>query len=483
MTRDEAVAIYHAGPEAVVKVLLYFDAEIKALRNRVKILEERLAKDSHNSSKPPSTDGFKKRVPRSLRKQSNRKSGGQKGHTGYALKMVETPEHTIDHHVNQCELCGKSLEKQPSQGTEKRQEFDIPPMKIFVTEHRADIKKCDGCGHVNKGVFPDRIKAAVQYGPRIKSIAAYLMNYQFLPYNRTKEFFRDIFGRGLSEGTLVNINNEISNLLENPVAQIREQISRASLAHFDETGCSLKGKQHWLHVASTPELTYYQIHKKRGSEAMDAIGILRDFTGRAIHDFWSAYLKYKCSHGFCNAHLLRELIFVHEQRNQVWAKEMIDYLLKVKEMAAQTREKESYGFLSAQIDEFETEYARILQKGYDENPLPPPKPTKRRGRPKKSDELNLLLRFKNYQREILAFMYDLNVPFDNNLSERDLRMMKNRQKISGTFRSNSGARAFCITRSYLSTVRKNSVNVIDAIHYAITGIPFIPSMSNLNKTT
>jgi len=483
MTPEEALAIYHAGPEAVVKVLLAFSAELEFLRKQVetlqvqvKTLQDQIAKNSRNSSKPPSSDGFNKPAPRSLRKRGKRKPGGQFGHSGQTLNQVKKPDHIIVHPVEQCQHCGRSIVDQPVSDCQKRQVFDIPPLpEIEVTEHQVEIKECPHCKHVNKAEFPKGVKAPVQYGSRLKALAVYLMDYQLLPYQRTREFFADIFSQEISEGTLVNISNACFNILDDPVEQIRQKLITSPVVNFDETGTSLNGKGHWLHVASTPSLTYYQIHKKRGSEAMDDIGILPCFGGRAIHDFWKPYLSYDCRHGFCNSHLLRELIFLHEQQQQHWAKKMLDCLRKTKK-AVDEFPLGNICLSDTLARKFEKLYSEIIDEGYAENPMPEKKLTtkKKRGRPKRPKAINLLDRFRDYKKEILAFMYDFAVPFDNNLAERDLRMMKTQQKISGTFRSTNGADAFCRIRSYISTVRKNSENVIESIHNAFAGRPFIP---------
>lgn len=487
MTPEEALSIYHAGPETVVKVLLAFSADIEFLREQVetlqvqvKTLQDQIAKNSRNSNKPPSSDGFNKPTPRSLRNRGKRKPGGQPGHSGQTLKQVKKPDHTIVHPVEQCQHCGRSIADHPASDCEKRQVFDIPPLpKIEVTEHQAEIKECPHCEYINKAAFPEHVKAPVQYGSRLKALAVYLMDYQLLPYKRTREFFCDIFSQEISEGTLVNISNACFDLLDDPTEQIRQQLLTSPVVNFDETGSSLNGKGHWLHVASTPGLTYYQIHKKRGSEAMDDIGILPYFEGRAIHDFWKPYLSYDCRHGFCGSHLLRELIFLHEQQQQHWAKKMLDCLLKTKE-AVDKSPPDTDCLSDTQAREFEELYSELIDEGYAENPMPEKKliTKKKRGRPKKTKAINLLDRFRNYKKEILAFMYDFTVPFDNNLAERDLRMMKTQQKISGTFRSINGADAFCRIRSYISTVRKNSENVIESIHNAFMGRPFIPVPCN-----
>ena len=490
MTRDEAEAIYDAGREAVVRVLLAMDARIHSLERqvedltnrldqsdrRVRQLEEQLAKNSRNSSKPPSSDGFRKPAPKSLRKKSGRKSGGQPGHAGHTLKMADKPDHAEVHRVNECEHCGRSLADQPADDIEKRQIHDLPPLRLIVTEHRAETKTCT-CGHLNKAAFPPGVNAPAQYGERVKAAAVYLKNYQLLPYARTCELMGDLFDCPLSEGTLANIMAQSRDLAAEPVERIREQLARSAVAHFDETGSRVEGRLWWTHSASTAEATYYGIHRKRGREATDEIGILPGFVGRAIHDFWKPYFGYDCLHGLCNAHHLRELIFVHEQHRQDWAERMIDCLLDIKEAVDQA--KEATGQLAAdRIQAFEARYQRILDEGYAQNPLSPlpDSAKKKRGRRKKSKPRNLLERLDEHRSEVLAFMHDCNVPFDNNQAERDLRMMKVQQKISGMFRTEDGAEAFCRIRSYISTARKNAVGAMDALTRLFGGKPFVPAV-------
>ena len=479
MTRAEAQAIYRAGEETVVHVLLEMDRRIHTLEQRVEDLQtqvhqlqDQLAKNSRNSSKPPSTDGFKKPEPKSLREKSTRLSGGQPGHAGRTLTMVAKPDRTECHPVERCACCGRSLAHRPPDGLEKRQVHDLPPLRLTVTEHQAEIKFC-ACGHTNKAAFPEGVNAPVQYGPGVKTAAVYLKNYQFLPYERTCELLGDFFGCRMSEGTLTNLIGECQARLESPVQQIKEQIAQAQVVQFDESGSRVEKKLWWLHAASTSTATYYDIHPKRGSEALDAIGILPTFIGRAIHDFWKPYFGYKCDHGLCNAHHLRELIFVHEQHHQDWADTMIDCLLDIKAAVAQARPTTDQ-LTTVQIQTFEVRYQSILNQGYAQNPLAPAPDGKKRGRRRKTKPRNLLERLDEHRREALAFMYDFNVPFDNNLAERDIRMMKVQQKISGMFRSEEGAKAFCRIRSYISTARKNAVGAMDAITRAFTGNPFVP---------
>lgn len=477
MTRQEAEAIYDAGKETVVRVLMMMDARIHALEERVQSLENQQAKNSRNSSKPPASDGFKKPAPKSLRKKGKRKSGGQPGHTGHTLKMSEKPDRSEVHRVEECEHCGCSLIDQSADGVEKRQVHDLPPLRLLVTEHRAETKTCC-CGHVNKAAFPEGINAPVQYGEGIKAAAVYLKNYQFLPYERTCELLNDFFGCPMSEGTLANIIAQSHELAADPAEKIKALVEQAAVAHFDETGSRVDGKLWWLHSASTAQATYYDIHRKRGSEAIDEIGILPDFIGRAIHDFWKPYFGYDCLHGLCNAHHLRELIFVHEQHQQDWADRMIDCLLDIKEAVDQAKENTNH-LAAGQIQSSEARYQQILDEGYAQNPLTPlpPNAKKKRGRRKKTKARNLLERLDEHRAETLAFMYDFNVPFDNNQAERDLRMMKVQQKISGMFRTEEGAKAFCRMRSYISTARKNAVSAMDALTCLFSGNPFVPVIS------
>jgi transposase len=498
MTRGQAQAIYRAGEETVVRVLLEMDARlheavhaIQALEHqvqdltrrleagerRVRQLEEQVAKDSHNSSKPPSSDGLSKPKPKSLRPSSERPTGGQPGHPGQTLRMVEKPDRTVRHPVERCSGCGRSLAQQVPDRVERRQVFDLPEPKLEITEHQAEVKTC-ACGCLNRAAFPPEAAAPVQYGLRVKSVAVYLKEYQLLPFDRLTEIMRDLFACDtFSEGTLANFGAACSRRLEPVDEIIRAQAAAAEVAGFDETGVRATGSLHWLHTVSTRWLTWYFAHKRRGREAMDAADILPDFRGRAVHDFWSSYLKYDCDHAFCNAHLLRELIFQWEEQEQKWAKSMIDHLLAIKTAVDTARTSGFAALPDVDLDGFHTHYVRIVEAGYAQNP--PAEPSggpPRRGRRKQSKVRNLLDRFRDHPDSILAFMHDFSVPFDNNLSERDLRMMKLRQKISGTFRSLDALVAFCRIRGYVSTARKNELNPLDALHRVFAGDPFLPAV-------
>lgn len=488
---DQALAICRTDPESAARMLCELSRELDtlrkevaalkaenaALRERVRTLEEQVAKDSHNSHKPPSSDGLAKPKPKSLRPKSNRSTGGQPGHPGHTLRMVEKPDRTVRHAVEHCQGCGRSLIRKQPDRVERRQVFDLPEPKLEVTEHQAEVKTC-ACGCVNRAAFPPEAAAPAQYGPRVKSVAVYLGEYQLLPFDRLTEIMRDLFAcESFSEGTLANFKADCSRRLAPVEAAIRDLATAAPVAGFDETGVRAVGTLHWLHTVSTRWLTWYYAHKRRGTEAMDAAGILSEYRGRAVHDFWKSYFDYDCDHALCNGHLLRELIFLWEQQSQKWAKAMIDHLLAIKQAVATASAAGLTALPPADQERFLKGYEWIVQAGYAQNPVATPHGPKRRGRRKQSKARNLLDRFRDHAESILAFMRDFAVPFDNNQSERDLRMMKLRQKISGTFRNFTALVNFCRIRGYVSTARKNGLNALHALQCVFLGHPFIPTIN------
>ncbi len=468
MTREEAQALFAQGEEPVIGKLLEQDT-------RIRELEGRCATDSHNSSKPPSTDGFHKPAPKSLRKKIGRKPGGQKGHRGSTLALSDKPDEVVPHPLPACP-CGCDLSKRSPEAIERRQVHDFPRPRMHVTEHRYEIKTCPDCHRVVSSAqdAPKDISAPVQYGPRILALCVYLKTYQLLPFKRCAELIRELFGGTLCEGTLAKMISKVGDSLEAPLAAIREMLIGSGVAHFDETGVSVRGKRHWLHVASTSKVTLYTIHSKRGTKAMDAMGVLPYFKGRAIHDHWKPYYTYKgCRHGLCNVHHLRELTFVDEQMHQPWARLMMDLLIQIKSAVDTAKASNLREFDDKTTTAFKRRYVAIIATGIAANPAPVPVPG-RRGKPKDTKSGNLVRRLKGHRQEVLAFMYDFSVPFGNNIAERDLRMMKVQQKISGTFRADVGGVTFCRIRSYLSTAAKHCLSALDVLAMAIKGSPFMP---------
>jgi transposase len=462
-SRDEIRAVYLQGEEAVIALVEGLLARIEQLEVRVKELENQISKNSRNSSKPPSGDGFGKRT-RSLRGKSERPSGGQTGHRGTTLEWSDEVDRVERHPVSECQWCGTSLEQEPVVEVIVRQVHDLPPLKLEVSEHQAEVKGCPVCGQETQAVFPDFVNHPVQYGPMIKGLMVYLVDGQLLPLERSVELLDEVFGASVSEGTVFNTRAQCFEAIESISTAIATEIQESPVAQFDETGMRVNGKLWWLHVACTNGLTYYFVHPKRGKAAMDEMGILPQFEGKAVHDSWVSYGSYEgCTHYLCNAHHLRELTFIFERYQQPWAFQMMLLLGSIKHEVDVAKANGQGALALEQILEFEQRYQALIEEGLAANPPPPPPDVKPRGRVKQSPPRNLLNRLHQHQSGVLGFMRDFSVPFDNNQAERDLRMMKLKQKISGGFRSAEGAKMFCGIRGYLSTLRKQGIAVLDAL--------------------
>jgi transposase len=386
--------------------------------------------------------------------------------------MVPDPDHIIQYAVVHCPHCASDLSAVEVERVEKRQVFDVPPLELEVTEHQAEVKCCPNCGERIKGAFPVEVTQPVQYGSRLKAQAVYLNVYQLLPWARICELFGDFYGHQPSQALILSATNTLAAQIEPPLEAIQAQLIQADVVHCDESGLRVAGKLNWLHVMGTSVLTYYAVHPKRGQEAMRDIGLLSALGGRAMHDGWASYFKFEnCHHALWNAHHLRELTFIAEQYQQTWADDMIHLLLDIKAEVAETTD--AMTLPPERIDDYQQRYAEVLRQGFAANPPPKTPQPQKRGRKKQAPSKNLLDRLAKYKAETLAFMHDFRIPFDNNLAERDVRMIKVKQKISGAFRTPTGAETCCAIRSYISTVRKQGADIIQAIYDAFSGTPFM----------
>jgi transposase len=474
LTRDEILAVYAAGPEAVVALVEQLQAQLLALTERVAALEARWAKDSHNSHQPPASDGLARKT-RSLRQKSGKKPGGQPGHPGSTLRWSEHPERIVTHAPDRCAQCGTPLAAGSERGGERRQVVDLPPLRLAVSEHRALQRVCPHCQTTTQAAFPPHVSHPVQYGPGIKALTVYLTQYQLLPWERASQLLADLFGHAPGEGSLATFLSTCFTRLEPVEAAIREAIRAAPVAQMDETGVRIAGKTRWLHYVGTPTLALYAWHGKRGREGIEAAGVLPEFAGTRVHDAWAPYLSYGGPYALCNAHLLRELTFIAEQTKQGWASELIGELLAMKAAVEQAQAAGATALPEAQRQAWAARYAAKVAAGLEQNPAPAA--TGKRGRPKQSAAKNLLDRLGQHQGAVLAFLNDFAVPFDNNLAERDLRMMKVQQKISGGFRTPTGASHFCRIRGCIVTLRKRGDHVLTALQSIFTDSPCLPALS------
>jgi transposase len=467
-TREELFTLGRESLAALVDLSMDWQTQLEALQARA-------AQSSRNSSKPPSTDGYVKPAPQSLRKPSGLKSGGQPGHPGRTLKPVDKPDVIIPHRLARCSCgCGRSLRHQPVLRHEKRQVFDLPPQKLIVTEHQAEVKRCPISQREITADFPADVTAPAQYGSRVNAWWVYLRVQQLIPLERISQMTEDIFGQAVSQATLQSALFTASQGLAGFETRVKDLLEHAPLVHTDETGLRVAGKLHWLHNLSTGRITWYGVHARRGTDAIEDFGILERFTGRLVHDCYSSYFTLKnCLHALCNAHFQRELIFLHEVLGQEWAKKMHDLLLDMLRAVAERKDCADH-FTAAQLAPWIKRYRTLLRQGRDANPPLPVPPAPRRGRRKQSKAQNLLDRLTIHQQSALAFLHDFQIPFTNNTSEQDLRMMKVQQKISGTFRTLCGAQIFARIRGYVSTVRKHQRNVFQDIVRLFCGHPFMP---------
>jgi transposase len=446
---------------------------ISQLSEQVQRLQERLAKDSHNSHLPPSSDRFV-RQPRSLRKKSGKTPGGQQDHPGRTLMFSPTPDAVIIHAVQRCEYCQQDLTQVAAHGIERRQVVDIAAPRLLVQEHQAEHKQCPACQQMTTAAFPAGVEAPIQYGMRLGATALYLVHQQLLPWARACEVLADLLGVHISEGTLASLTERCAKNLRAVEGQIKEALVKAEVLHQDETGLYVKGVRCWMHVASTAQLTHYAVHPKRGKAALEAIGIMPRFRGTSVHDGWRSYFLYACTHALCLVHVLRELTFLAEEQGLEWARDLKALLLDMKEATEQARAQGRATLHPLEVEDWQAQFMALLAQADATTPTAQAPPGKK-GRVKQSAARNLLDRLLEHQGAVLAFLHRLVVPFDNNQAERDVRMVKVQQKVSGSFRSEAGAVAFCRIRGYLSTLRKQGRDLLAALEGTLRGHPVLPS--------
>jgi len=434
------------------------ELKLRVLELEVKLEKYENPKNSGNSSIPPSQDPFRK--TKSLRGRSKRKPGGQKGHKGKKLEMAGTPDEIVLHDVTQCDCCGHALPEE-TKGFDARQVFDLPPIKMFVTEHRRVKKTCRHCGRENKANFPEGLVQPAQYGNNIKALCTYLQNYQMLPYARCSEFIEDLTGHRIATGSLSNFQRQCFGLLLPYQEEAKRQLLKGPVLHADETGVRLNGKNHWVHVLSNSTVSFFAHHPKRGKEAMDDIGLLEKYKGLLVHDRFASYFSYKCGHSLCNAHILRNLAYVEEAFEAPWTKEIGKLLVRAKAKKGRDANlKKSY---YTRVFNKYTSLIRPVIKNHD-------------NKFKKTDEQRLAHALEKHKYLFLKFIKQPEVPFDNNQAERDLRMIKVKQKVSGCFRSETHAGYFTSIRGYISTLKKNNQKVLENIRNAFLEKPFMPVM-------
>ena len=442
-------------------------AQMASMQERITQLEGRLAKNSKNSSKPPSSDGLRKPAPKSLRKSGQNPNGGQPGHSGNTLRQSEQVDETLIHQGDtHCAVC--HLEMHDHVIAETRQVFELPELRMRTVAHQQMRSKCT-CGAVHYGAWPAGVNAPVQYGASVKAMAVHLNQHHLVPLARTAALMQDLYGVRLSQASIQNFAQEAALALRPTVAAIGQAVQTAGVVHADETGIRVKGKLHWLHCAVTDTLTWLAPHAKRGSMAFEALGLLEGIKGVLVHDGLASYKGLDCTHSLCNAHHIRELVYIHEQENEQiwdpWAQEMIDLLLQaLKEV----------DLAQGPLDElrqawFEAQWSALLERGETFNPQTQRTGTSQdvgmgsRGRIKQSKAANLLRRLREHRQEVWRFICDEGVPFTNNLAEQALRMAKVKQKISGCFRTEHGADTFFTIRSYLATMTKQKNNLFECL--------------------
>ncbi len=446
-------------------------AEIAELKAQIADLQERLGRNPRNSSMPPSAEGLSKppAPSRAERRAAGRRQGKQPGAPGKHLAQVACPDEVVSHVPVACESCGADLADAEVVSTERRQVFDLPKIALRVTEHVAERRRC-GCGRETKAIFPPAATAPTCYGPGVRALAVYLAVHQHLPFDRTAQLFKDVLGQEVSVGALAQMVAEAADATGLFLDQVKVLLHGADAVHFDETGGRVAGRLHWVHSASTATLTLLDCHARRGRPAMDDLGVIGSMTGVALHDGWKPYRSYDVLHALCNAHHLRELVAIGVVWDQGWANDLAALLVEAKRAIEAARTDGRNRLDDKMLHSIRVRYGMLVAKGFAANPEP--EFGKRRGYEKKA--YNLLVRLDTQRADVLRFCADFRASFDNNQAERDIRMVKLQQKISGSWRTLDGARDFCAIRSYVSTLRKNQRDILSGLRLLFEGHAWLP---------
>lgn len=463
-TQPDLAQMSHAEKDALILAL--FDA-LEILTLRLDELERKVEKHSGNSSKPPSSDGLKKGAAQ-LRKRGEKAPGGQRGHRGSTRQMVDDPDHVVELRAEGCCACGASLAGLEAVVRERRQQIEIPESRHEITEYRQMQVTCP-CGRDHYGAFPAGVAPHVSFGPRLKGYAVGLVLGHFVSLQRSCALIDAQYGVCLSDGTLQSWISRAAESLKPRHEGYQITLRNAEVAHFDESGLRINGQLNWLHVAASDTVVHYTAHAKRGQDAMEAAGILPTFRGCAVHDHWKCYWSYTdCTHALCNAHHLRELRYCEELTGHYWPVALRELLVEGKESVAAARAEGKTALDEAQVKELHRRYDEQIGHGLAACPVKPPDPGQK-GRVKQQEATNLLIRLRDYKEQVLKFLTDWRVPFDNNRAEQMVRPIKVKLKVSGGFRAFDGAEAFCILRSVWETNKLQGLNPFDTLRMAFIG--------------
>jgi len=437
----------------LIDIILALQQSVLTLQEQVKTLEtkiQQLEKNSSNSSKPPSSDQNKIQKNQSLRKKSGKKSGGQKGHTGSTRLQDKKPDEIVTCRPETCSDCGNDLVSVYGHVTAKRQEADIPPVTLKITEYQQEEVVCPCCQRKNKGMFPAHITTRFQFGDNIKSFITYLNIKHKIPYERLTEIFEDMLNVAISEGTIENVLESIDNKASPICEDILQMIKQEKWIGSDETGVHVNGKKWWEWVWQNHMGSYYAFHSSRGYQVVEEY-FGEDYNGSLIHDCWSAQNNTYAGRGhqLCHPHLIRDLIYLIGQYKSTWAYQMMILLLK-SERARDAIWDDSFDVTirDAVVEEYQTKLNRLVKQEFKEAP---------------KEIITLQKRFRKHQEKILFFMSDKNMPFHNNSSEQAIRNAKIHQKISGGFRSENGAQRHARILSIIETCKKHNLNVLDSL--------------------